>query len=105
MTHTITGLFDTRREAEMAVEHLVQEHGRDRSRVRAHAAGEENSSGTVISGADAAAAAGGDRPEGARSGRIAVSADVGEGELERITEAFREGGAAEISRRGKGPGA
>ena len=36
MTQTITGLFDTRREAEMAVERLVQEHGLDRNRIRAH---------------------------------------------------------------------
>lgn len=96
MTHTITGLFTTRREAEMAVERLVQEHGLDRSRIRAYAVGEENSSGTVVSGADASATAEGNRPEGVRHGRIAVSAEVREGELERAAEAFRECGAAAI---------
>jgi hypothetical protein len=29
---TITGLFQTRREAELAVEHMVQDYGLDRSR-------------------------------------------------------------------------
>jgi hypothetical protein len=30
MLHIITGYFDTRREAEMTVEHLAQENGLDR---------------------------------------------------------------------------
>lgn len=104
MTHTITGLFTTRREAEMAVERLVQEHGLDRSRIRAHAAGEENSSGTVVSGADASAAAEGDRPEGVRHGRIMVSAEVEKGEHKRATEALRECGATEIESGGGAAG-
>jgi hypothetical protein len=33
MPHTITGYFNTRREAEMTVERLVQDHGLDRKRV------------------------------------------------------------------------
>src|SRR3712207_8480283 len=44
---TITGSFNTRREAEMAVEHLVQDYGLDRSRVHVRPAGEENTSGNV----------------------------------------------------------
>jgi hypothetical protein len=101
MTRTITGLFDTRREAEMAVERLVQEHNLDRNRIRAHAEGEENTSGTVVSGADADDAARGERPEGVRRGRIMVSAEVEEGALDTALAAFRECGAAEI---GRGPG-
>jgi len=102
MTRTITGLFDTRREAEMAVERLVQEHGFDRNRIRAHAAGEENTSGTVVSGADADDAARGERPEGVRRGRIMVSAEVDEDALDKARAAFRECGAAET---GPGPAA
>jgi hypothetical protein len=105
MMQTITGLFDTRREAEMAVERLVQEHGLDRNCIRAHAAGEGNTSGTVPSGANATAAAEGDSPKGVRRGRIAVTAEVGEGEHDRLAEAFRTCGAAEIGGQGRGPGA
>ena len=102
MTRTITGLFDTRREAEMAVERLVQEHGLDRSRVSAHAAGAENTSGTVASGSDAADAAAGEPVEGVRKGRIAVSAEVEEGMLvERAVGAFEECGAADVEVRGQ----
>src|SRR3712207_6987801 len=38
----------------MAVEHLVQDYGLDRTRVHVRPAGEENTSGNVASGADAA---------------------------------------------------
>ena len=64
MPQTITGYFDTRRDAEMTVEHLVQDHGLDRNSVQATAEGEENSSSTVVSGADAAAVAEGEAPQG-----------------------------------------
>ena len=77
MPHTITGYFDTRRDAEMTVEHLVQDHDLDRNRVQVMAEGEENSAGTVVSGADAADAAAGEAPEGVRRGRIMVRAEVG----------------------------
>ncbi len=94
MKRTITGLFNTRREAEMAVEHLTQEHGFDRSRVRTHAAGEENTSGTVLSGADAAAVAEGETPEGVRHGRVAVLMEADDAEVERVSHAFRDCGVA-----------
>lgn len=102
MPDTITGTFDTRREAEMAVERLVQEHGLDRSRVRTFAAGEENTSGTVVSGADAADAAAGERPDGVRRGRIAVVVEAGKDRRELVMDAFRECGAEEIEA-GDGP--
>lgn len=44
--------FATRREAEMAVEHLVQEHGLDRKAVTITTASAENSVGTEAAGAD-----------------------------------------------------
>jgi hypothetical protein len=108
---TITGSFNTRREAEMAVEHLVQEYDLDRSRVQVRPAGEENTSGTVASGADAAerhrgSGAPGDPPgdkvlpEGERAqaggvgkGAILVSAEVDEAMLDRARASFTEYGA------------
>jgi len=96
MPRTITGYFTTRRDAEMAVEHLVQDHGLDRNRVQAMAEGEENSSGTVVSGADAADAAAGETPEGQREGRIMVRAELGDDLVEAATESFRACNAVEV---------
>jgi hypothetical protein len=90
MPQTITGYFDTRRDAEMAVERLVQDQGLDRKRVQAMAEGEDNSSGTVVSGADAADAAAGDTPDGVRRGRIMVRAEVEDDMLEAALASFRD---------------
>lgn len=108
---TITGSFNTRREAEMAVEHLVQDYGLDRSLVNVRPAGEDNTSGVVASGADAAerhrgSGAPGDPvgdvilPENQRAqaggvgkGAILVSAEVDEEKLERARASFKEYGA------------
>ena len=110
-TRRIAGTFSTRREAEMAVETLVQEYDVDRSRVQVAAEGEENTSGTVASGADAAERHRGGGPgnaegdvirpepereaaaEGVRAGGITVSAEVDEAHFERAAAAFREYGA------------
>jgi hypothetical protein len=117
---TITGSFNTRREAEMAVEHLVQDYGLDRSAVNVRPAGEENTSGVVASGADAAerhrgSGAPGDpigdkiMPEGQHAeaggigkGAILVSAEVDEDKLDRARASFEEYGAVVSD---PGPGA
>lgn len=52
MDHTIVARFDTRRGAELAVEHLVQEHGIERSDIFISAPGKANTSGTRRAGAD-----------------------------------------------------
>jgi hypothetical protein len=108
---TITGSFNTRREAEMAVEHLVQEYKLDRTRVQVRPAGEENTAGVVASGADAAerhrgSGAPGDPPGdvvlpedqrakagGIGKGAILVSAEVDEAMLDRARASFEEYGA------------
>ena len=68
----------------------------DRNRVQAMAEGEENSSGTVVSGADAAAVAEGEAPEGVRGGRIVVRAEVGDDLLDAALASFRECNVAEL---------
>ena len=52
MPKQISGEFDVRREAELAVERLVQEYKIDRSAIQVAAAGDDNTAGTVASGAD-----------------------------------------------------
>lgn len=49
---TISATFETRREAELAIEHLVQEHGIDRDDVEVGAEGDQNSAGVEASGSD-----------------------------------------------------
>jgi hypothetical protein len=56
MASDLTGLFETRREAEMAVERLVQEHGVDRSLILIAPVGDANSAGEQRAGADSDAA-------------------------------------------------
>ena len=47
MSKTIAATFETRRDAEMAVEHLVQEHRIDRKAVTIAPVSAENSAGTA----------------------------------------------------------
>lgn len=52
MERPIVAHFETRREAELAVEHLVQEHGVARTDIFVRAKGESNSAGVRPAGAD-----------------------------------------------------
>lgn len=78
MSSTLTASFATRREAELAVERLVQKHGIERSDIFIAPEGEANSSGERASGSDRSS---GDPSEDARgdaalNGRIEVSVDL-----------------------------
>lgn len=93
-TKTVTASFDTREAADRAVEHLVQQHGLERTDIFVEAEGAENSIGTIESGGDAASALGGDgRSDGAVAGVIRVSADVAEDDVPAVQEAFASVGA------------
>jgi len=52
MQRTIVATFETRRDAETAVEHLVQAHGVRRADIVVRATGHANSAGTRPAGAD-----------------------------------------------------
>jgi hypothetical protein len=85
----ITGEFDIRREAELAVERLVQEYNVDRSAVEVTAAGDDNTAGTTPSGADR------DRETGEPGsspthGKIRVSVTVDDAVADRAQEALRQ---------------
>lgn len=89
MPRTITAGFDSRRDAETAIEHLVQEHGIDRNAVTVRAASQENTAGTKPAGADLVDSL--DRPEKgepALEGRIAVAVNVDEAEAEKVMTTF-----------------
>lgn len=52
MTQTVSAEFDTRRDAEMTVEHLVQEYGLDRRAISIVSVADRNSVGTEVAGSD-----------------------------------------------------
>ena len=52
MSTEVQARFATRRDAELAIEHLVQQHGIDRAAITVRASGEANSAGSKPSGAD-----------------------------------------------------
>ena len=92
MTRNITGRFAIRREAELAVEHLVQDYGVDRSAVEVTTESAENTAGTVPSGADTDPATG--EPEAsATRGMIVVSATVDDAVADRAEAAMLDAGA------------
>jgi hypothetical protein len=92
---TIIGEFDTRRGAELAVEHLVQQCGVARSDVFVQSAGGANTVGTRAAGADAKVAP---EAEGHQKleGSIEVSVDFHGDDPRKIAAALKEAGATGI---------
>ena len=90
MPKTITALFTQRRDAEMAVEHLVQEHGIDRGAVQITAASEANTVGTEVAGGDVEGGHEKTDTDGgpALEGKIRVSAEVDAGQTEAVVTSF-----------------
>ena len=109
MAHTITGVFESRRLADLVVEHLVQEFGIRRERVRVYAGDREG--GTEARSAQdsdqSASIADIGLPEetvrlyesALRGGSILVAAQVEADRVERILAAYHEYGAADVMSR------
>ncbi|KPF67603.1 hypothetical protein IP69_12910 [Bosea sp. AAP35] len=78
MSASLTGQFDTRRDAEMAVERLVQEHGIERADIVVAPVGAANTAGEHAAGSDRATAEPSTqgRQDAALNGLIQVSVDV-----------------------------
>ena len=99
MATKLRGGFATRRDAEMVVERLVQEHGVDRSHVFVAPAGDANSAGEKAAGSDKAASAPGARQDAKLTGPIEVSVDLEDDRAAgTIREAFAEFGAHSVAR-------
>ncbi|WP_407183146.1 hypothetical protein [Bradyrhizobium centrosematis] len=95
MESTIIGEFDTRRGAELAVEHVVQECGVPRSDVFVQAAGGANTVGTRPAGSDVKVAP---APDGRQKldGLIEVSVDFHGDAPEKIADVLRSAGAKTV---------
>ncbi|GGE11241.1 hypothetical protein GCM10011390_32850 [Aureimonas endophytica] len=93
MGTTLTGRFETRREAEMTVERLVQEYGIERTDIFVAATGRDNTAGEAPAGSDRQGGdpGGGDRDDAALNGAIEVSVDLEDEALAgRVRSAFAE---------------
>ena len=99
MSTSLTAKFDTRREAEMTVERLVQQFKIERTDVFVTAEGDENTVGVGEAGSDNEA--GGPSPEerddAQLAGRVIVSVDIeDDGLADEVRSAFAEFHAAAI---------
>ena len=98
MERTIVGSFATRRDAETAVEHLVQEYGLERSDISIQAAGEANSAGIRPAGADIESGHPGVEKHGSPElkGVIEVSVDCRRADRKIVEKAFMEAGVKQV---------
>ena len=98
MDRTIVANFDTRRDAETAVEHLVQEHGIERADIFVRAPGAANTAGTRAAGADVESGHPGVEKHGTPelSGPIEVSVECDAGRSTVVRTALEKAGAREL---------
>ncbi len=95
MATTLKATFKTRREAEMAVERLVQEYGVERTDIFLAAEGPSNTVGVEVAGSDTKAGSPSplDRGDSALNGAILVSVDVNDqARIADVRAAFAEFG-------------
>jgi len=99
MDRSLTGRFDTRRDAELAIEHLVQEQGVARDRISVLPIGPENSAGTRIAGSDAPDGQAGtrERDDAALHGAVEVSVRLPGGSAEAVRRTLVEAGARDLA--------
>ncbi len=76
MSTTLTGTFDSREQADMAVERLVQEIGIERTDIFVAADGTDNSVGSQVAGADRKTPDQPERDDIPLAGGITVSIDL-----------------------------
>ncbi len=98
MEHTVIASFATRRDAEIAVEHLVQKHGIERADIFIRAPGRANTAGVEPAGADVESG----HPSVPRSGKpelngpVEVSVECHGKGAERVQATFEEAGALRL---------
>ncbi len=99
MGKTITGTFPTRRQVELAIEHLVQEYGVERTDIFIEPKSDENSAGVTRAGADVKHGMEPARDEAAPdlNGPLLVSVDINQDEIEAVEKAFRDAGAMDFA--------
>lgn len=97
-TTTIRATFSTRAAADLAVEHLVQQHGISRPDIFIQSTSERNTAGLTPSGGDAGHDDG-VRQDAALEGEIEVSADIAASQIAVVQRSLGEAGALRVSGR------
>ncbi|WP_277980173.1 hypothetical protein [Sphingomonas phyllosphaerae] len=100
MGTSLSASFDTRRDAEMTVERLVQQFRIERTDIFIAADGPDNTVGVEEAGSDTEAGAptAEHRDDAALEGRVSVSVDVEDDDLaDDVRAAFAEFGGGEIA--------
>lgn len=94
----IAALYPTREQADLAIEHLVQHHGVDRSAIFVEPVDEANTSGATISGGDAPSGDTGNRPrrDAPLAGAIRLTVASSEHEQNLLKRVLNETGASEV---------
>jgi hypothetical protein len=95
-TTTIRATFQTREAADLAVEHLVQQHRVSRPDIFIQSATDRNTAGSAPSGGDASHDDG-PRRDAPLSGEIEVSAEIASSKVAAVQRSFGEAGALHIS--------
>lgn len=95
---TIRATFETREAADLAVEHLVQQHGISRPDIVIQSASDRNTAGSKPSGGDASHD-GGARADAPLEGEIEISADIAESQIAAVQRSFGDAGAIRVSGR------
>jgi hypothetical protein len=95
-TTTITAVFETREAADLAVEHLVQQHGVSRPDIFVQSTTDQNSSGVRPSGGDRSHDSE-NREDGALGGEIEVSVDISASQIAKVQRTFGDAGAIRVS--------
>ncbi len=97
-TVTIRATFDTRAAADLAIEHLVQQHGVSRPDIFIQSATAENTVGSSASGGDASHENGA-RNDAPLGGEIELSADIAADQVATVQRSLGEAGALRVSGR------
>jgi hypothetical protein len=95
----LSAIFPTREQADLAVEHLVQEYRVDRALIYVDPIGEANSAGTTVSGGDHASGRTGshDRIDGSLHGAIEVTVPLGQDNEAILRRALIDAGGQHIA--------
>ncbi|MBY5699989.1 hypothetical protein [Rhizobium leguminosarum] len=97
-TTTIRATFETREAADLAVEHLVQQHGVSRPDIFIQSASDRNSAGSAPSGGDVSHDDG-TRRDAPLEGEIEVSVDIASRQVAAVQRSLRAAGAVRVSSR------
>ena len=94
----LTAIYSTREQVDLAIEHLVQEHGVDRSVIFVEPVEDGNTSGAQISGGDAPSGGEGSRirRDAPLNGAIRLTVGASEHELALLRGALEQVGATSV---------